>query len=207
MGGVATAWREYHGRAPGDGDVDALYQRFIPLQKALIRSHSTLINGTVDAVAYFRSKGLKIGSTTGYSREMMDVLVPLAREQGYEPDAIVCPADVPAGRPAPYMTWANAVRLGLYPPSCLVKIGDTVADIEEGLNAGAWTIGLTGCGNELGLSQAEADALSPAELEQRLAAAEARFLAAGAHFVAPSLIEAIPVIGWINQRLAEGGRP
>jgi phosphonoacetaldehyde hydrolase len=50
--------------------------------------------------------GIAIGSTTGYTAEMMQVLLPIAKESGYSPDSIVCPDDVDKiGRPYPYMLW------------------------------------------------------------------------------------------------------
>jgi phosphonoacetaldehyde hydrolase len=44
---------------------------------------------------------MKIGSTTGYNNEMMDILTCAAKKQGYVPDCVVCATDVPDGRPAP----------------------------------------------------------------------------------------------------------
>ena len=80
-------------------------------------------------------------------------------------------------------------------------------DIAEGLNAGMWTVGITKTGNELGLSQAEVEALPAHELESRLSAASDRFLDAGAHFVIPAVAELPVVIAQVNERLAHGERP
>jgi phosphonoacetaldehyde hydrolase len=99
------------------------------------------------------------------------------------------------------------MKLGLYPLARVVKIGDTVADIDEGRNAGTWTIGLTRCGNELGLSPAEVAALPPAELQQRLSVAAARLRTAGAHYVVESIADTVPLIEDINRRLAAGEVP
>jgi len=64
---------------------------------------------------------------------MMEVLAPKAKENGYEPDCIVCPDEVPAGRPFPWMCYENAIRLGAYPMQAIVKVGDTLPDIERRL--------------------------------------------------------------------------
>ena len=66
----------------------------------------------------------------------------------------------------------NAQLLGVYPPASCVKIGDTVSDIEEGKNAGMWTIGLTRTGNLIGLDAASWDQLSESEQQARLKKAE-----------------------------------
>lgn len=97
--------------------------------------------------------------------------------------------------------------LGVYPVSACVKVGDTVADIAEGLNAGMWTVGLTRTGNELGLSPAEEAALPRAELERRLLAASERLLAAGAHYTVEGPAELPAVIDSINRIAACGHRP
>ena len=101
------------------------------------------------------SRGWKIGTSTGYNRVMLNYLLDRAREQGFVPDHSVCPDDVRSGRPAPFMCYLNAVQMQLFPMWTLVKIGDTAVDIDEGLNAGMWTIGITRTGNEVGLTPAE----------------------------------------------------
>lgn len=204
---VDAAWRAKHGKAPDETNVVAMYHAFLPIQLGVIRDYGQVIDGVLDAMAFFRERGMKVGSTTGYSREMMDVLEPVAAKQGFAPDAIICASDVPTGRPSPFMAWLNGIKLGLYPLTNTIKIGDTIADIAEGKNAGMWTIGLTKCGNELGLSKADAAALPAAELASRLAGAEQRYLAAGAHYTAPTLIDSLPLIAKIEARLAAGEMP
>ena len=102
-------------------------------------------------MAELLGRGIRIGSTTGYNRVMMDELVPAAARFGYSPDSVVCSSDVPAGRPEPWMALRSAMELRAYPPSCVVKVGDTAPDIAEGLNAGMWTVAVALTGNELGL--------------------------------------------------------
>jgi phosphonoacetaldehyde hydrolase len=184
-----------------------MYHAFLPIQLACIRDYASLIDGTLEVVRFLRARGIRIGSTTGYSREMMDVLAPAAARQGYAPDCIVCASDVPEGRPAPFMIWANAIKLGLYPLSRTIKVGDTIADIDEGRSAGMWSIGLTRCGNELGLSSTDAAELPSYELQSRVVAAEKRFLAAGAHYAVPGIGDIVPLIAEIEERIAAGERP
>jgi phosphonoacetaldehyde hydrolase len=138
---------------------------------------------------------------------MMEILVPEARRKGYVPDAIVCSSDTPAGRPYPWMCFQNAIQLQIYPMEAMVKIGDTISDIEEGLNAGMWTIGLTKSGNSLGLSLDETDRLDPEILKNRLSEIETAMREAGAHYVVEGIWACLPIISDINKRLYRGKQP
>ena len=207
LGSVAGRWEKAHGRLPDESDVDDLYQAMEQAMVAVIARHSDPVPGLLETVAALRAMGIKIGSCTGYTGSMMAVLTRAAAEKGYAPDAVVCSTDVPAARPYPYMCYENAVRLQVYPMEAMVKIGDTVSDIQEGLNAGMWTIGLTQSGNELGLTRAEVQALDPAELEAGIGEIEHRFRQAGAHFTARGIWEILPLIRRINGCLARGEQP
>ena len=204
---IIERWRAVHDRTPDERDVEALYKEVEPMMVAAIFRHAEPIEGVLAAVDGMRRQGMKIGSCTGYTGPMMDVLMPLAARAGYTPDAMVCSSDVPAGRPYPWMCYLNAMRMNVYPMSAMVKIGDTVSDIQEGLNAGMWTIGLTQSGNELGLTQPETEALAPQELDRLLAPIETRFRDAGVHYTARGIWECLPIIDAINSRLAKGERP
>ncbi|MFA7425373.1 MAG: phosphonoacetaldehyde hydrolase [Desulfosarcinaceae bacterium] len=204
---VVDQWRRRWGQIPGAEEIDRIYADLEPAMIDTVVHHADPIPGVLEAVANFRALGLKIGSCTGYTRSMIEALAPVAREKGYAPDAVVCASDVPAGRPAPFMCYLNAVALRVYPMEAMVKIGDTVADIEEGLNAGMWTIGLTLCGNEIGLSPREIAALPIEELGLREGRVARRFRAAGVHYIAQNLRDCPPLIEAINRRMASGGRP
>jgi phosphonoacetaldehyde hydrolase len=204
---VRRRWTEVHGAPPSEADIDAMFTEFIPLQLDCLAQYADLIPGCLDAVAAFRAKGLKIGSTTGYTGEMMDLLQKEAAARGYAPDATVCATEVPAGRPEPWMCLENAKLLRIYPMEAMVKIGDTLPDIYEGLNAGMWTIGLAMTGNELGLNEAEIAALDPEVRERKRQRAYERMAQAGAHYVVDSIVDCPPIIDEINTRLARGERP
>jgi phosphonoacetaldehyde hydrolase len=204
---VAARWEKKHGRKPTETDVDAMFKDFIPLQLECLAQYADLIPGTLEAVAEFRRRGLKIGSTTGYTQEMMDLLQAEAKKRGYVPDSTVCATQVPAGRPHPYMCLQNAINLQTYPMEAFVKVGDTLPDIEEGLNAGMWTVGLAKTGNEIGLTEQEIAALDPESRSARLERAYKRMHQTGAHYVVDSIADVPPLIEQINARLANGERP
>jgi len=204
---VTRRWQQALGRKPNEDDVEAMFREFIPLQLECLAQYADLIPGTIETVAEIRRRGLKIGSTTGYTEEMMDLLQAEAKRRGYEPDTTVCATQVPAGRPHPYMCLQNAILLQTYPLESFVKIGDTLPDIEEGLNAGMWTIGLAKTGNEMGLTQEQIDALAPEDREAKLARAYKRMHQTGAHFVVDGIADVLPVLDEIDVRLARGERP
>ncbi|MEE8635622.1 MAG: phosphonoacetaldehyde hydrolase, partial [Acidiferrobacterales bacterium] len=156
---VRRRWQEVHGRLPTDDDVGVMFADFVPLQLKCLSDYSELIPGTLDIIEQLRSRGMKIGSTTGYLPEMMEINRKDAERQGYKPDSTVCAGDVPAGRPYPYMCLQNVMNLGVTMVQSCVKIDDTVPGVEEGLNAGMWTIGLAISGNEVGLPLKEWEAL------------------------------------------------
>jgi phosphonoacetaldehyde hydrolase len=204
---VARRWQEAHGQACTEDDVEAMFKAFVPLQLDCLADYADLIPGTLDVVNELRRQGIKIGSTTGYTHEMMELLQAQAAKRGYEPDATVCATDVPAGRPEPWMCLRNAEQLGVYPMEACVKIGDTLPDIDEGLNAGMWTVGLAKSGNELGLNEKEVEALSAEQLQAGLERAYKRMASSGAHYVVDTIADVLPVIERIGRSLAEGKRP
>lgn len=204
---VRKKWTEVHGAAPTEADVDKMFEEFVPRQLEVLATYADLIPGCLDALKAFRAKGLKIGSTTGYLPDMMEILLKEAAKRGYEPDSTVCAGDVPAGRPEPWMCLRNAENLGIFPMEAIVKVGDTLPDIYEGLNAGMWTIALAMTGNELGLNEAEIKALDPKVRELKRQRAYTRMAQAGAHYVVDSITDVPPLIDAINERLARGERP
>ena len=198
---VNAAWHKLHGRPPGEADIDRLYAEFLPLQKSVLAGHCDVIPGVPAVLAECRRRGLAIGSTTGYTSELMDVVVPLARAGGFDPDATICADDVPQGRPAPWMLFHAAQRLNVFPPAALVAVDDTPVGIEAGINAGAWTVAITQTGNSLGLSREEIAQLDPAELQRRLQAATDDFTRLGADYVIGSVADLLPVLDDIGRRL------
>lgn len=198
MPAVADRWRSIHGRDISVQDIDAMYAAFLPLQLETLANHAEVIPGVVETIAACRERGMKIGSSTGYTRALMDALCPLADRQGYSPDVVICADDVPAGRPAPWMNFEAAKRLDVFPMRSIVVVDDTVEGIKAAVNAGAWAVGVFATGNELGLPLAEAKALAAEELARRSARARERLREAGADFVIPSVADLMPVIDEIE---------
>lgn len=202
-----THLRALLGARGAEDRLDELYPELEAAILSQLDSHATLIEGTLALCDWIRSRGGRIGSTTGYTRRMMEVVSASAARQGYVPDAVVTPDEVPAGRPAPFMIYRNALLLGVSPLWTVAKIGDTPADIEEGASAGTWTVGVALSGNALGLTPAQIDALPSFERVRRAELARASLLEAGADFVVDSVADCPAVLGQIDERLGSGARP
>jgi phosphonoacetaldehyde hydrolase len=198
---VIDAWRKAHDDDPDNATVEEMYAEFIPLQFSCLAEYSAVIPGVPAMMQYFRRRGLKIGSTTGYTRAMLDLLAATSAREGYEPDCSLTPEEVGSGRPHPFMMYACAIRLQTYPMASIAKIGDTPADVHEGLNAGAWSIGVARTGNMIGLSHDDFYSLPEPERESRLVNARADLQASGAHYVIDSLAEVGPILDDIDARL------
>ncbi len=194
---VAARWREVYGREPGEADVLAMYEEFLPLQKSVLADGWDLIPGVMETMAALRGRGIRIGSTTGYTRALMEVVAPRAARLGYAPDCMVCSDDVTAGRPAPWMNFRAAELLGTFPTSAIVAVDDTPVGIEAARNAGMWAVGVARTGNEFGTTQAEADDMernAPADYRRRLTLAKEKLQHAGAHFVIDGVADLPAVI-------------
>ncbi len=204
---VRQRWVEKHGKEPGEADVDRMFADFVPMQEACLSEYSELIPGTLDVVNACKDRGIKIGTTTGYLAGMTEINRKDAERQGYSPDCTVCAADVPEGRPGPFMCLQNMIKLQVSPVEACVKVDDTIPGVEEGLNAGMWTVGLAISGNEVGLTLNEWNALSKAEQETKRAYAYRRMQTAGAHYTVDTIADLMPCLDDIEARLAKGEKP
>jgi phosphonoacetaldehyde hydrolase len=204
---VAAAWAAVKGMPPGEADVVGLYHALGPMMQQQATRCAELIPGVADVVRRLRDRGVRIGSGTGYTPEMMKDVLARAAAQGYAPEVTVCAGDTPSGRPAPLMTWKALIALDAWPASACVKVDDSAVGITEGRLAGCWTIGIAASGNEVGLDLAAYRSLSEQERTTRVAAAAATLRSAGADFVIDTVADIEPVLEEIAQRIAAGGRP
>lgn len=205
---VKARWIEKFGAEMSDEQVDFIYQTFMPLQKAKVGDRAAPIAGALDAIETLRQQGIKIGSCSGYPKEVMDILVIAAAEYGYKPDCYVSSDEMAAGsRPGPWMALENVNRLGIKAVSHCVKVDDSVPGIEEGLNAGMWTVGIAVTGNAIGLTEEEWLPLDDEQKQQLKQRAVEQLTAGGAHYVIDSLAQLPQVIEQINTRLVAGERP
>ena len=186
---VRDSWVAAQGVPPSEADVESLMADLGPLMREAAAKAAELIPGAAETVAELRRAGIKIASSTGYTREMMEPVLERAAAQGYAPDHLVCSGETPQGRPSPLMIYKACAELGVWPLSRVIKVDDAEAGVAEGRNAGCCTIGVALSGNGVGLSQralAELDLAGRASVKRD---AEQRLRAAGADLVIDSVAE------------------
>jgi phosphonoacetaldehyde hydrolase len=170
--------------------------------------HAELIPGTLETIAELRRRGLKIGSTTGYPRIVMETLLRAAEANGYRPDCTVCADDLAAGaRPGPWMALQCVLDLKIGNVAHCIKVDDTLPGIAEGRNAGMWTVGLALSGSPAGLTRAEFEAASAEQRDALRSHVTPAFQAAGADYVIDTIADLLPVVDDISRRLSLGERP
>jgi phosphonatase-like hydrolase len=92
--------------------------------------------GAEELFAACRQAGIRVCLSTGFSPVTRDAIIAAL---GWEPlvDLVLSPADAGRGRPWPDMPLTALLRLGGDSVASLAVAGDTPADIESGLRAGA----------------------------------------------------------------------
>ncbi|MEM1038732.1 MAG: phosphonoacetaldehyde hydrolase [Pseudomonadota bacterium] len=204
---LAKLWLETRGSAPDEAAIDAVYEVFVPINASIAKREANLIPGALEAASLLRKHTVKIGSTTGYVRPIMEGVVERAAAQGFSPDCLVCADEAPVGRPSAMAMYHCFVALGVHEPSRIVKVDDTAPGIAEGRAAGTWTIGLSLSGNAVGLTEQALNALSQPEKRQHRERAGSILSEAGADYVIDSIADIQSPLAAIGARIAAGEKP
>lgn len=206
---IRERWKGVHGKYPDQGDVDRMFADFVPMQLDCLRQYTKLLPGVAETTQKLQRAGIKIGSSTGFVRSMVDILEEDAKKQGYVPDASVAGDEVVHGaRPKPFMVYRNLDLLDVHPIQAVVKVDDTVSGVGEALEAGCWGVGIARFSNYMNIDSMEhAKSLPDEELKRRLAQTREILRKAGAHYIIDELTELPAVIDDVNARLARGERP
>lgn len=206
---IRERWKSIKGEYPNDNDVARMFEDFVPLQLDCLHQYTTLLPGVAEVTQRLQKQGIKIGSTTGFVRSMVDILEKDSKKQGYVPDASVAGDDVVHGaRPKPFMLYRNLDLMDVHPIQSVVKIDDTISGVGEALEGGCWGVGVSLYSNYLNIDTlAQAEAMPKEEFQRRLELTREILRKAGAHYVIDSLADIEPVIEDINERLARGETP
>ena len=206
---ICARWKGVHGKDPDQGDVDAMFADFVPMQLECLRLYTTPLPGVAEVTQKLQKEGIKIGSSTGFLRAMVDILEEDAKKQGYTPDSSVAGDEVEHGaRPKPFMVYRNLDKMDIHPIQSVVKVDDTISGVGEALEAGCWGVGIARYSNYMDVnSLEEGESLSEAEIARRLAYTREILSKAGAHYVIDTFDQLTEVIDDVNQRLARGERP
>lgn len=203
---ILKLWEEKYKRTWNMEDVNEMYRSFEDKLFKILAEYTTPVPYCIETIKTLRNSGIKIGSTTGYTQEMMNIVVLEAEKKGYAPDFYITPSSTPSGRPYPYMIFENMNKLNVGDLDCVIKIGDTISDIKEGRNAKVWTVGIIKGSSELGLSLEEIEKISDDELKKKMTEVEVKMLSAGAHMVVEDISKIPMAIEIINNKLIAGER-
>lgn len=186
---IARRWQDKYNRPASPHDIEALYQAFLPLNETIAADYADLIDGARETLSWLAAHDIKVGTTTGYTRSIMERVLPRVAEQGFEPASLICSDDLSEGRPGPLAMYQSFVNLGVYPPGAVVKVDDTTPGLAEGKAAGSICVGVTLSGNAAALDRQALAALGEdarEDLHQQLAP---DLLAAGADYALQSIAE------------------
>jgi phosphonoacetaldehyde hydrolase len=206
---IRERWKGVHGKDPDQDAVDRMFADFVPMQLACLRQYTDLLPGVAEVTQQFQKEGIKIGSSTGFVRSMVDILEADAKKQGYVPDASIAGDEVEHGaRPKPFMVYRNLDLMDVHPIQSVVKVDDTISGVGEALEAGCWGVGIARYSNYMDVDSKEhAASLSDAEIQRRLAHTREILRKAGSHYVIDEFTQLPEVIADVNERLARGERP
>ena len=206
---IKERWKGVHGKYPDQSDVDRMFEDFVPMQLDCLRKYTTLLPHVAELTQKFQKEGIRIGSSTGFVRSMVDILEEDAKKQGYTPDASVAGDEVVNGaRPKPFMVYRNLDLMDVHPIQSVVKVDDTISGVGEALEAGCWGVGIARYSNYMDInSLEEAESIPEQEVQRRLANTREILQKAGAHYVIDTFDELPLVVEDVNQRLSRGERP
>lgn len=194
-------------RYPTQEDADRAYQ-FLPqlildtLKEAKFREP---IVGLKETVANLRQMSCQILSTTGFVTGM-DVFLHQALAKIYNPDIAIDASQVPMGRPDPDMVCLALAAAGI-PSSHAVKIGDTKSDIEEGLRANTWTIGLSLTSVHIQKSAEQLTGLDVDEIRKLNDISIEILKQAKPHYIASGIWEVFKIVQQIDYLSRKGYHP
>lgn len=137
---VRMKWMGCFGNTPGRQEIEHLYTELVPVLRSLLQAAEP-VAGMEKALQDIHERRIQSGATASYPLDMIRAAASPAMGT-YGLDCTVTSCEVNQGRPYPWMIYEIAQQLQVFPLSDIVKVGDTPADMQEGRNAGVWTIGV-----------------------------------------------------------------
>lgn len=136
-------WLFRYGRKPLSSDCDKLFEEFTEIQKEMANNYLKILPETSESLRHLRDSGIKIGVTTGFSKELMNDVRDKLSDENIPVDEWVSSTclDLP-GRPAPHMIYELMRRFQIANPRKILKVDDTNVGLLEGKNAGCLTVGV-----------------------------------------------------------------
>lgn len=105
----------------------------------------TPLPGVEGMLATLREKGIKIGLTTGFAREIVDIILSAMGWVDGVIDTAVAGDEVESGRPQPDQILVVMEKMGVTDKASVISLGDTESDVRSAQHAGVTSVGvLTG---------------------------------------------------------------
>lgn len=195
---VRQKWEKLHGPVD-EFAIDRVYSVFLPLNEKVAADYATLVPGALETLNWLQQHDIAIATTTGYTRSIMDHVLPVVAKQGFNPPVVICSDELIEGRPGPLGIYKCMVELGVYPPASIIKVDDTQAGIMEGASAGCLTVGVSLSGNHAALSVEELAGLSPEHTAEIRNLATSKLKGAGADHVLDTLADLPDLINQLHR--------
>ena len=209
---VIEKWLAKKRIKPTPEDGACIFKHFLPIQNACLKEFSELLPGTLEASNQIKNHyKCKIGLTTGFTRESVNILLKEAESQGLMFDSAVAGDDIGSEmgfRPAPFMVWKNMEKFQIFDRRTIIKVDDTLGGVGEGLNAGVWTVGLYRYSNYTNINSIkEWKSMKNEEFEKKVKNSKEILMKSGAHYIADSMKDLPEIMEDINKRLGQGESP
>ena len=196
---VSLCWEKNYGKKPCDKSSNKVFSTFNDIQLEASKNID-IIPETNSAIKYLRSNRIRTACTTGFNFENMMQVQHRLNKNGIYLDSYVSSTCLgKPSRPDPSMIYKNMMNLNIVNSRQVLKIDDTVVGIEEGKNAGCWTLGVAKWSTNMKVkSIEEAISITDEEISDRLLESYDILTNSGADFVIDDLNELPNIINMIN---------
>tara|TARA_B100001123_G_C15218919_1_gene990412 strand:- start:158 stop:1003 length:846 start_codon:yes stop_codon:yes gene_type:complete len=139
---IIHQWEYRYGKVPDENDKYEIYDNFHTCQLLNQSKDMEVIPQTYKCLQKLKNNNIKIGITTGFSKPIMNDVIRLFDLEKYIDSNVSSTCFDDPGRPHPFMIYKNMEYLNIDDPKHIIKIDDTCVGIQEGKNAGCWTVGV-----------------------------------------------------------------
>ncbi len=208
---IRYKWLKKYGSEPNQSMVEEITLQYQMCQLDSISDYTELIPGVKSALLSLRNRHrLKLGGTTGfYNNITSQIQKDILKRDNVSLDSFVSGDDVEYGsRPNPFMLFRCMTKMNIDNVRTIVKVDDTVSGVEEGLNAGVWTVGVYRYSNYMNINTLEElENLAISDYSERINKSRDILSRSGAHYVIENLSQMETVVNDINMRLSRGECP
>tara|TARA_Y100000389_G_C17430182_1_gene502094 strand:- start:602 stop:1534 length:933 start_codon:yes stop_codon:yes gene_type:complete len=212
---IQNKWINKYCRKSNNEDIKNIYKEFIPIQLEILPKYCNLVPKVVETIDLIKKKEIKFGITSEFSREISNCILENIEDTELLFENIVAQDDYNNSNIClktglqPYMIYKNMEKLNITEIDTIIKVDNTIRGLQEGINAGCWTIGITNYSNYMNIDSIEQwENMSNKEKYNRRKYVKQKMKEkSGAHYIINEFEELIAVIEDINTRLYLGEKP